>query len=81
MPKHLVDFGQVPEFKKTQKNFIFDDPIWAAQTGGIIVGPMLEGYCHAIFYNKDVAERVGIEIKDMGMTFDDLLKYVKAVYD
>ena len=45
------------------------------------MGPMLEGYCHAIFYNKDVAERVGIEIKDMGMTFDDLLKYVKAVYD
>lgn len=80
-PKYLVDFGQVPEFKKTQKNFIFEDPIWAAQTGGIIVGPMLEGYYHAIFYNKDVADSVGIVIKDIGMTFDDLLGYVKAVYD
>ena len=80
-PKYLIDFGQVPGFKKTQKDFIFDNPIWAAQTGGIIVGPMVEGYYHAIFYNKDVADRVGIKIKDIGMTFDDLLGYVKAVYD
>jgi ABC-type glycerol-3-phosphate transport system substrate-binding protein len=80
-PEYLVDFGQVPEFKKTQKKFIFDDPIWAAQTGGIIVGPMLEGYYHAIFYNKDVADRVGIKIRDIKMTYDDLLGYVRAVYD
>jgi ABC-type glycerol-3-phosphate transport system substrate-binding protein len=78
-PKYLVDFGQIPGFKLTQKSFIFDDPIWAAQTGGIIVGPMLEGYYHAIFYNKDIAGRIGIAIKDMGMTFEDLLEYVKAV--
>ena len=78
-PKYLVDFGQIPGYKDTQKDFIFNDPIWAAQTGGIIVGPMLEGYYHAIFYNKDIADKIGIEIKDMGMTFDDLLGYVKAV--
>ncbi|MBI9085546.1 MAG: carbohydrate ABC transporter substrate-binding protein [Desulfobacterales bacterium] len=78
-PKYLVDFGQLPGFKDTQKGFIFDNPIWAAQTGGIIVGPMLEGYYHAIFFNKDVADKMGIEIKEMGMTFDDLLGYVKAV--
>ncbi len=77
--KYLVDFGQVPGFRETQKEFIFDNPIWAAQTGGIIVGPMLEGYYHAIFYNKDIADKIGIKIKDMGMTFDDLLGYVKAV--
>lgn len=80
-PKYLVDFGQLPGFKDTQKDFIFNNPIWAAQTGGIIVGPMLEGYYHAIFFNKDVADKMGIEIKEMGMTFDDLLGYVKAVND
>jgi hypothetical protein len=42
---------------------------------------MLEGYYHAIFYNKDIAEKIGIEIKDVGMTFDDLLGYVTAVDD
>jgi len=79
--KYLVDFGQIPGFKDTQKDFIFNDPMWAAQTGGIIVGPMLEGYYHAIFYNKDIADKIGIKIKDMGMTYDDLLGYVKAVND
>lgn len=80
-PKYLVDFGRVLGYRKTQKDFIFDNPIWAAQTGGIIVGPMLEGYYHAIFYNRDVAEKVGIDVKDTGMTFEDLLGYVKAVYE
>jgi len=79
--KYLVNFGQIPGFKDTQKDFIFNDPIWAAQTGGMIVGPMLEGYYHAIFYNKDVADKIGLNIKDMGMTYDDLLGYVKAVDD
>jgi ABC-type glycerol-3-phosphate transport system substrate-binding protein len=79
--KYLVDFGQVPDFRKTQKNFIFENPIWADQTGGIIVGPMLEGYYHAIFYNKDVADKVGVKIKSTGMSFGDLLGYVKAVHD
>ncbi len=77
--KYLVDFGKLSEFKDTQKDFIFEDPIWAAQTGDMIVGPMLEGYYHVIFYNKDVADKIGINIKDMGMTYDDLLGYVKAV--
>ena len=80
-PKYLVDFAQIPGFRETQKSFIFNNPIWAAQTGGIIVGPMLEGYYHAIFYNKNVADKIGIKIKEMGMTFDDLLEYVKAVDD
>jgi ABC-type glycerol-3-phosphate transport system substrate-binding protein len=80
-PKYLVDFGQVAGFRKTHKKFIFDDPIWADQTGGIIVGPMLEGYYHAIFYNKNVADRVGIQIKETGMSFADLLGYVEAVHD
>jgi raffinose/stachyose/melibiose transport system substrate-binding protein len=71
----------VPDFRKTQKNFIFENPIWADQTGGIIVGPMLEGYYHAIFYNKDVADKVGVKIKSTGMSFGDLLGYVKAVHD
>lgn len=78
-PKYLVDFGDIPEFRDTQKDFIFDNSIWAAQTGGIIVGPMLEGYYHALFYNKDVAEKIGLNIKEIGMTYDDFLGYVKAV--
>jgi hypothetical protein len=79
--KYLVDFGEVSGFKETQKDFIFNDPIWGAQTGGIIVGPMLEGYYHAIFFNQTLADKIGITVKQEGMTFDDLLGYVKAVYE
>ena len=77
--KHLVDFEQVHGFKETQKCLIIDDPIYREHTGGILVGPYIEGYYMAIFYNKDVAEKMGIEIKQYGMTFEDLLGYVKAV--
>jgi hypothetical protein len=79
--KYLVDFSQIPGFKDTQKDFIFDDPIWAAQAGDMIVGPMLEGYYHVIFYNKDVADKISVNIKDMAMTYYDFLGYVKAVED
>lgn len=77
--KHLVDFEKVPGFKATQKLFILDDPQYREQTGGIIVGPYIEGYYLAITYNKDVSKKLGIEIKQYGMTFEDLLEYVKEV--
>jgi ABC-type glycerol-3-phosphate transport system substrate-binding protein len=77
--KHLVNFEDVNGFKQTQKSFIIDDPIYREQTGGILVGPYVEGYYMAIYYNKDVAEKMGIEIKQYDMTFEDLLGYVKAV--
>ena len=77
--KHLVNFEDVEGFKQTQKSFIIDNPIYREQTGGILVGPYIEGYYMTIFYNKDVAEKIGIEIKQYGMSFEDLLGYVKAV--
>jgi len=77
--KYLVNFEEVPGFKATQKSFIVDDPVYRKQIGGMIVGPYIEGYYHAIYYNQDVAEKMGIEIKQYGMTVDDLLGSVKQV--
>jgi len=77
--KHIVNFEEIEGFRQTQKSFIMDDTVYREQTGGIIVGPYIEGYYMSIFYNKDVAEKMGIEIKQYGMTFEDLLEYVKAV--
>ena len=79
--KHLVNFEDVAGFRQTQKSFIIDDPAYRKQTGGILAGPYIEGYYMAIFYNKNVAEKMGIEIKQSGMTFEDLLVYVKTVED
>jgi len=78
--KYLVNFEDVPGFKETQKSFIINDPVYREQAGGIIAGPYIEGYYYAIYYNKDVAEKMSLQIKEHGMTFDDLLEYIKAVY-
>ncbi len=76
--KHLVNFEQVPGFIKSQKPFIVEDPAYRNQTGGILVGPYIEGYYYALYYNRDLAAKIGIQVKPFGMTFDDLLGYVKA---
>ncbi len=76
--KHLVNFEQVPGFVQSQKPFIIEDPAYRNQTGGILVGPYIEGYYYALYYNRDLAAKIGIQPKAFGMTFEDLLGYVKA---
>jgi ABC-type glycerol-3-phosphate transport system substrate-binding protein len=78
--KHLVNFETVDGFQASQKLFIINDSIYRAQTGGILVGPYIEGYCYALYYNAEVAQAMGIDIKAQDMTFDDVLGYVQAVY-
>ena len=77
--EYLVNFENVPGFKETQKSFIINDPVYREQTGGIIAGSYIEGYYYAIYYNKNVAEKMSLQIKKHDMTFDELLEYVKAV--
>ena len=76
--KHLVDFEEIPGFVQSQKPFITQDPGYRNQTGGILVGPYIEGYYYALYYNRDLAAKMGIQVKPFGMTFEDLLGYVKA---
>lgn len=78
--KYLVNFEEVPGFKETQKSFIINDPVYREQTGGIIAGPYIEGYYYSIYYNRDLAEKISLQIKKNDMTFEDLLEYVKTVY-
>lgn len=77
--QHLVNFEEVAGFTATQKPFIIQDRSYRNQTGGFLVGPYIEGYYHALFYNKNVTDRIGINIKYQGMTFDDLLGYAESV--
>jgi ABC-type glycerol-3-phosphate transport system substrate-binding protein len=77
--EYLVNFENVEGFKETQKSFIIHDPVYRKQTSDIIVGPYIEGYYYVIYYNKNVAEKMGIEVKQYSMTFDDLIGYVKEV--
>jgi len=76
---YLVDFETVPGFKETQKSFILSDPQYRNHMNGVITAPYIEGFYQPFFYNKELTDKMGIEIKDKGMTFNDLLGYFKAV--
>lgn len=79
--KHLVDFRAIPGFASAHKHFIIQDPAYADQTGGILVGPYLEGYYLTLWYNQDLTEKIGIEVNPRGMSFDDFLGYVRQVHE
>jgi hypothetical protein len=77
--KNLVDFSEMEEFREgTQDALLTEEEM--ANWNGMIPGPYLEGQYWALWYNKKVAEKVGIEIKQFGMTFDDFAGYLKAIH-
>lgn len=78
--KHLVNFMKVPGFNKAHKDFITKSNDYKKYTGGIIVGPYIEGRYFVTWVNKVLAKRIGIQVKPFGMHFKDLLSYVKAVH-
>jgi len=77
--RYLVDFETVPGFYDTQKPFILSDRQYRDQMNGMITGPYIEGFYQPLFYNKELADMIGIKVKDQGMTFDDLLGYFAQV--
>ncbi len=78
---NLVDFAKVPGFAETQKEFIITNPYYRDRLGGILTGPFIEGYIQNPWFNSELAEKVGIEIKERGMTFEDFLGYAKALHE
>lgn len=78
--KYLVDFSEIKEFQESTVPGLITDSL-KAMWSGIIPGPLIEGFYYALWCNNAVAEKVGIKVKQTGMTFDDFLGYIKAVYD
>lgn len=77
--KHLLDFSTVPGFQESHKDFIINTPYYKNQTGGIFVGPFIEGLITCLWYNKKVAEKVQVEVTEQGMTVDQFLQYAKKL--
>ncbi len=76
---NLVDFSQYEEFREgTIPELLTKEA--KQQWNGIIPGPWLEGQYWALWCNNKVAEKVGIEVKQFGMTFNDFAGYLKAVH-
>jgi hypothetical protein len=76
--KYLVDFSEIEEFRQgTIPELLTNEA--KAQWNGIIPGPWLEGQYWALWCNNNVAKKVGIQVKQFGMTFEDFVGYTKAV--
>lgn len=78
--KYLVDFTKVEGFTETHLNTL-NLQAQMKRTGNICVGPYNEGFYWALYVNSDVAKKIGINVKQYDMTFDDFLGYIKAVYE
>jgi hypothetical protein len=78
--KYLVDFSEIPEFKKNTRPELLSDTI-KARYGGIIPGPFIDGYNWSLWCNAEVAKKVGVEVKQFDMTNEDFYNCVKAVYE
>lgn len=78
---NLVNFAEVPGFEKTQKDFIISNPRYRERMGGILSGPFIEGYIQNPWFNSSLAEKIGIQVKEREMGFDDFLGYAKALHD
>jgi hypothetical protein len=76
--KCLVDFSQIEEFRNGIIPELLSEKT-KALWNGIIPGPFIEGQYWTLWANKKVAQKVGIEVKQIGMTIDDFLGYLKAV--
>ncbi|NNK70962.1 MAG: hypothetical protein HKO96_10840 [Flavobacteriaceae bacterium] len=77
--KHLVDVSDQSWFQKSQKDFILNSPYYREQTGGLLVGPYIEGFFTFLWQNQETARKVGIEIKDRHMTLDDFFSYAQKL--
>ncbi|NJK87329.1 MAG: hypothetical protein HC906_16440 [Bacteroidales bacterium] len=72
-----MDFSMIDGFNTSHKPFISTDPSYKNLTGGMLIGPMIEGYYIVMWYNSALASKMGLNIKTTGMTFDDFLSYIK----
>lgn len=76
--KFLVDFSQIPEFRNNTRQELLTNEA-KKKWNGIIPGPYVEGVSWSMWCNKKVAEKIGIQVKQFGMTVNDFLGYLKAV--
>lgn len=78
--KYLVDFSKNEAFLKGINKDLKNQKT-RGSWGGMIPGPYLEGQYWALWCNKRVAEKMGIELKQTGMTFDDFEEMLRKSYE
>jgi hypothetical protein len=78
--KYLVDFSEIEKFRENTRPELLTDEA-KRKWNGIIPGPYVEGVFWSLWCNKKVCEKIGINVKQFGMTADDFIGYIKAVHE
>jgi len=73
----FVDFRDSTWLTNSLKDYVKNHRV--TQEMGFFPGPIIEGFYNVFFYNADLAEKIGLEIKQFGMTADDLISYCKQI--
>ncbi|EKD40247.1 MAG: hypothetical protein ACD_75C00123G0003 [uncultured bacterium] len=79
--KYLVDFGEVPGFLASQKDVVVGSPFYRDKKGGIYPGPYIEGILFNLWYTRQAAAAIGIQVKERGMSVEEFLSYAARVAD
>jgi ABC-type glycerol-3-phosphate transport system substrate-binding protein len=79
--KYLVNFNEFDWFRESHKPIVFEVKQYRDDLGGIFAGPLIEGRYFSLWYNAELANKIGLHIKQIGMTFDDFAGYLKQTYE
>lgn len=79
--KHLVNFSTIPGFLESQKDFIVNTPYYKEKIGGMFQGPYIEGIVFCLWNTRQAAEKVGIKVKERGMTVEEFIDYARQLSD
>lgn len=76
---NLVDFENIPGYKESLAEGIYGNELYTLNTKGQYIGPFIEGQLSCLFYNKELADKIGLEIPQFNLTIDEFLEYMQAV--
>ena len=77
---YLVDFQKIEGYMVTHLPEIIKNTSYRKKTGNIMIGPYLDGFYGVLWYNKKVADLLGIDVKNKDMNFDDIIAYAEKIY-
>lgn len=77
--KHLVDFSKDEQMLSRHREDLVTGPDAHQFTAGMMPGPYIEGFYYSIWYNQELAEKIGIQVREEGMTENDLLDYARQL--
>lgn len=76
--KYLVDFKDNPEFRKNSAEVVTSAEM-IERWSGIVPGPAIDAHSFVLWCNKEIASKIGINLKQFEISTDDFEGYFRAL--